>query len=765
MTIQVPVLDDRSFEQLLAEARARVPVHTPEWTNLNASDPGVTLLELFGSLVDNLLYRSNRIPEANRLKFLSLLGIPLAPPSPGLGLIQVTNAKGPLEPLLLEVGTQASAGPVHFATTTGLAVLPVTTQAWIKRPQVPDEATRARYQLLYASFLAADSDQLSYYEPVQLAEPATGKPDPVIDIGDTVSGTIDRSVWLAVLAPANTDLDAVRRAIAGKTFSIGVYPGPSIPGRTIPAQRTGGPAVDPGLIVEIAAPEQDATGQAGLGFGIGPARYTRLQPSYAEPVLVAPGVINVELPRYADLLVWSFDPEEEGTGDYPPRLDAEVGKRLVTWLRLRYPPLADATAFTPPTPLGQEPDDCCCDEGFDTAAEPPPTPGLITWIGGNAARVAQAVRVDRENLGVGTGAPFQQLKLANTPVCADEEHPLLVEVRDVAGAWHPWTEIDDIYAAGATETRYQLNRADGSVLFGNGLAGLRVPRLAAVRASYHYGGTLAGQVPTGAINTSSALPGGFSVANPVPTWGAADGESPADGEAAISRWLRHRDRLVTAEDFTDIARRTPGVDLGRVEVLPLFHPDHGAKAPGVVTVMVIPRSDPLHPTAPVPDRQFLNAVCGWLEPRRLITTELHVCAPVYQRLWVSVGIACLPGRVPTLVQQAVTDAVREFLSPLTGGLPEPGHATGPGWPLGVAVRVQDIEAVATRVPGVRYVDSVILAAEIGHAVVSPLASVPIEGLQLPEATVFTTNGPATDPRSGAQQITNTVPVPVVPAVC
>ena len=52
--------------QLLAEARARVPVHTPEWTNLNESDPGVTMLELFAFLTDNLLYRSNRIPEATR---------------------------------------------------------------------------------------------------------------------------------------------------------------------------------------------------------------------------------------------------------------------------------------------------------------------------------------------------------------------------------------------------------------------------------------------------------------------------------------------------------------------------------------------------------------------------------------------------------------------------------------------------------------------------------------------------------------------------
>ncbi len=41
MTIPIPVLDDRSFDQLVAEAKARIPVHTPEWTNLNDSDPGI----------------------------------------------------------------------------------------------------------------------------------------------------------------------------------------------------------------------------------------------------------------------------------------------------------------------------------------------------------------------------------------------------------------------------------------------------------------------------------------------------------------------------------------------------------------------------------------------------------------------------------------------------------------------------------------------------------------------------------------------------
>jgi hypothetical protein len=186
--------------------------------------------------------------------------------------------------------------------------------------------------------------------------------------------------------------------------------------------------------------------------------------------------------------------------------------------------------------------------------------------------------------------------------------------------------------------------------------------------------------------------------------------------------------------------------------------------------LVIPRSDALRPTAPSPDRQFLTAVCRWLEAKRLITTELHVRGPVYQPIWASVGIVTLPGQVPTLVEQAVAAAICTFLSPLTGGLPAPPATIGTGWPLGVSVRAQDIEAVATRVPGVRYVDSVQLAASLeGGALVSPLTEVSISGLQLPDATVFVNTGPAADPAGliGSSQPArpNLVPVPLVPPTC
>jgi len=49
--------------------------------------------------------------------------------------------------------------------------------------------------------------------------------------------------------------------------------------------------------------------------------------------------VQVELPDESSLQTWTFtEPMQEGTGDYPPRLeDQKVSERLVTWLRLRLP--------------------------------------------------------------------------------------------------------------------------------------------------------------------------------------------------------------------------------------------------------------------------------------------------------------------------------------------------------------------------------------------------------------------------------------------
>lgn len=82
MVLPVPKLDDRTFQDLVNETKKLIPRYCPEWTDHNVSDPGVTMIELFAYMVDLLLYRINRVPERNYIKWLEMLGIRLEPPKP-----------------------------------------------------------------------------------------------------------------------------------------------------------------------------------------------------------------------------------------------------------------------------------------------------------------------------------------------------------------------------------------------------------------------------------------------------------------------------------------------------------------------------------------------------------------------------------------------------------------------------------------------------------------------------------------------------------
>jgi hypothetical protein len=73
MPIQLPNLDDRTYDDLVQEGISLIPTYAPNWTNHNPSDPGITLIELFAYLSEILIYRLNRVTPANQYAFLRLL--------------------------------------------------------------------------------------------------------------------------------------------------------------------------------------------------------------------------------------------------------------------------------------------------------------------------------------------------------------------------------------------------------------------------------------------------------------------------------------------------------------------------------------------------------------------------------------------------------------------------------------------------------------------------------------------------------------------
>ena len=76
MSLPLPVLDDRTFDDLVEDARALIPTYDPEWTDHNLSDLGITLIELFAWLAEMLIFRSDQVPARHTAAFLALLNGP-----------------------------------------------------------------------------------------------------------------------------------------------------------------------------------------------------------------------------------------------------------------------------------------------------------------------------------------------------------------------------------------------------------------------------------------------------------------------------------------------------------------------------------------------------------------------------------------------------------------------------------------------------------------------------------------------------------------
>jgi baseplate J-like protein len=76
MPLTLPNLDDRTYADLVEEARGLLVTYAPALTNHNPSDPLITLTEMFAYFTEVLLFRQNLITDANRTAFLRLLNGP-----------------------------------------------------------------------------------------------------------------------------------------------------------------------------------------------------------------------------------------------------------------------------------------------------------------------------------------------------------------------------------------------------------------------------------------------------------------------------------------------------------------------------------------------------------------------------------------------------------------------------------------------------------------------------------------------------------------
>ena len=736
MPIPLYNLDDRSFDDLVNEMLGRIPGHTPEWTNPRLGDPGRTLIELFAWLADTVLYRANLIPERQRLVFLRLLNIPMRPaiPATGLAALEMVNDKL-IPPAAVPVHTTVK-GPVDFETRGEITVLPLTGQVYVKRKPGPEEL-KSLQQVIVGLESVYDVAAGSPYIATPLFSAGLADKKGF----DFVAETVDGCLWMALQVSKAENLAAVRTALGRdnkgpKVLNVGLQP------------RLEVPLFDEDIT--IAASVRDV-----WDWQITSSRtQDNGEPEYLSLDVVLnttagysrQGIIRLELPDKDDIGVPENDVSVDvnaGVGNRPPRIDdPATAARTFAWLRLR--PVHHSHSLA------------------------------LSWIGLNAVQIDQRKTLTSVTVATSNGAADQTIQLPGQSV---EPETLKLQVEEEGRGFNDWQPTDNLYTAGRDDRVYQLDSEAGTVIFGNGVrgavpaAGMRI-RIKEMR----YGGGTEGNLAAG--NLSAITHANLKATQPVATTGGAQVESLDEAEKRIPAYLKHRDRAVTADDFKQLAAETPAVEIGRVEVLPKFKPQQRRQnIPGVVSVMVLPKTATRLPPNPRPDRIILQRVHAFLDTRRPLATEMYVMGVEYLPIGLAVAVRLRDGHARDHVLQSVRDALRDYLWPLA-----PGGSESEGWPLGQAVIQQELEVVVARVRGVRVVRGVNLFTQ-QNAKWVPLEANPQTGVQriemqawqLPELLavvvedsddVDTDLNRATGLGSGlTPDAPAAIPIPVVPEVC
>ena len=139
MALAIAELDDRHFQDIVDEAKKRIPYYCHEWTDHNVSDPGVTFIELFAWMTDLILFRLNQVPDRHYVKMLETMGVNLRGPLPaGVPVTFWLSAPQP-NMMVIPAGTEVSStqtetdAPIIFTTDDNFHIIPPQLAAVISR--------------------------------------------------------------------------------------------------------------------------------------------------------------------------------------------------------------------------------------------------------------------------------------------------------------------------------------------------------------------------------------------------------------------------------------------------------------------------------------------------------------------------------------------------------------------------------------------------------------------------------------------------------
>jgi predicted phage baseplate assembly protein len=716
--VPLPNLDDRRFADLVDEGRSLIPIYSPAWTDHNAHDPGITLMELLAWVAETDIYRVDRIPDSHIRTFLKLIGI--APRSPAAARAPIAftlkNGAGAVD---LPARTLLTSRVGPFQLARAISVLP---------------ATIVAVQVESGGKLCDATADWQRGKPIALFGPDPRPGDalyigfnPGLDRGATMSlhfqmacekaGAAERSRILDEVASRNQSCSEL--ALRGCGQAAPTQPPSGLPPHhsaviAWEVQTTSGvwetiDADDDTRSLTLSGPVVLPLPQAAAILSSGsvarPLAYVRarlVSGSYDAVPLAQFYANAVEAEQCAPLWQdWEIAPGVAATGTAPAPGD-------LAWLRFDFD--GDRVSRL----------------GFATAADDAMSVRILSYQPATQDDSGH-LTLEALRLGEATGAPNQ---IFNLPVA---------EVLDAGFALHTlergqvqsWRQCSDFLTSGPADRDFVLEGGSATVRFGDGRNGQVPPAGAIIIATAN--GT-AGASGNAAAGTISALECGYnkyllgdpkaiarrlSFANPQAAAGGEDEEALSHAQGRAVELVQSPSRAVTLEDCEALALATPGTVIARAAAIANHHPALQCyAAPGMITVVIVPQ---LPPGRPSPSAGLLNAVSSYLARRHVIGTRIEVRGPDYVEVGVIAQVKAFSGQNKTAVRKAIVAALQTFLDPLAGDPPG-----AKGWPLGRDVYISEVLEVIARVPGVDHVLSLQLTvpvsgAQCGNVCLPPLA--------------------------------------------
>jgi hypothetical protein len=173
--------------------------------------------------------------------------------------------------------------------------------------------------------------------------------------------------------------------------------------------------------------------------------------------------------------------------------------------------------------------------------------------------------------------------------------------------------------------------------------------------------------------------------------------------------LKQPQRAVTSEDYEYLARQAILKDCDEDHDIRIRCVERkNLKAdgvsrdidlPGHISLVIVAGSN----STPEDYEGLIQEVRACLEPKRLLTTRLHIVQPCY--VWLALNVTIQP-KLDFLwenVRKSATEKLRQYCSPFAGGGPD-----GSGWPFGRNLYLSDIYDVLEQVSGVDYIETVVI---------------------------------------------------------